>query len=305
METSELNVVTGAFGYTGKHITRRLLSLGKSVKTLTGRPRRTNPFGGRVSAAPFNFDNPRELIRSLCGAETLYNTYWVRFPHGDLTYDKAVENTGILVKAAREAGVCRIVHVSITNASPDSPLPYFRGKGILEEFIAGSGMSYAVIRPTVIFGSEDILINNMAWLLRRFPVFAVPGSGDYRLQPVFVEDMARMAVEAGQAKDNVVMDAAGPEVYTFNELVRLIAETVKSGVKLLHLEPGLAYALSQLIGHIVKDVVLTWDEVKGLMADLLVTTSPPTGYTRLSDWLTRNSATVGKRYASELNRHYR
>ncbi|MEW6171828.1 MAG: NAD(P)H-binding protein [Bacillota bacterium] len=299
------NVVTGAFGYTGKYITRRLLSLGENVRTLTGRPDRPNPFGDRVSVAPFNFDNPGELIKSLSGATTLYNTYWVRFPHGDMTYEKAVKNTKILIRSAAEAGVRRIVHVSITNASADSPLPYFQGKGILEEAVTGSGLTYAIIRPTVIFGPEDILINNIAWLLRRFPVFAVPGSGDYRLQPVFVEDIARIVVEAGHREDNTVLEAVGPEIYTFNELVRFIADTVESKARILHLEPGLAYALSQLIGYIVKDVVLTWDEVRGLMADLLIADGPPTGYTRLSDWLTWNSATVGTRYASELNRHFR
>jgi NADH dehydrogenase len=197
MNTSELHVVTGAFGYTGKYITRRLLAKGVRVKTLTGHPDRENSFGDQVTVAPFNFDDPVALAESLRGATTLYNTYWVRFEHGDATFAKAVENTKTLIAAAGEAGVSRIVHVSITNPSPDSALPYFKGKALLEEAIIQSGLSYAIIRPTVIFGLEDILVNNIAWILRRFPVFAVPGGGGYRLQPIYVEDMADIAVSAG------------------------------------------------------------------------------------------------------------
>jgi len=305
MEASELNVVTGAFGYTGKYITRRLLSMGKRVRTLTGHPNRENPFGGQVSVSPFNFDNPTELTKTLRGATALYNTYWVRFSHGQVSFDKAVENTKTLIKAAEEAGVGRIVHVSVTNASEESPLPYFRGKGLVEKVVVHSRLSYAIIRPTLIFGAEDILINNIAWLLRRFPVFAVPGSGDHRVQPVFVEDVAEIAVSTAHHHKNVVLDAVGPETYTFDELVRLIADKIQRRVKIVHLRPGLVLFLSRMIGYIVRDVVLTRDEVEGLMSNLLVSESPSTGQTRLSDWLGQNANSVGARYASELDRHYR
>ena len=305
MKHSELDVVTGAFGYTGRYITRRLLAMGRRVKTLTGHPDRPNPFGDRVSVAPFHFDDPAALARSLEGATTLYNTYWVRFSHGRVTFEQAVENTKRLIRAAEEAGVRRLVHISITNPSPQSPLPYFRGKGLLEQAIVQSGLSYAIIRPTVIFGAEDILINNIAWLLRRFPVFVIPGTGDYRLQPIFVEDVARIAVEAGQGRENVIVDAVGPDIFTFDQLVRLIAEKVHSRARIVHLRPAWALFLSRLIGYLVNDVVLTEDEVRGLMANLLISEHPPTGSTRLSDWLDENADRVGTRYASELSRHYR
>src|SRR3989339_325676 len=345
VETQELNVVTGAFGYTGKYITRKLLSMGKRVRTLTGHPNRPSPFCNQVSVAPFHFDNPAELKRALQGASTLYNTYWVRFPYGQVTYDTAVANTKILINAAKEAGIRRIVHISITNASDASPFPYFRGKGILEKAIIHSGLSYAIIRPTVIFGHEDILINNIAWFLTKFPVFAVPGDGDYRLQPVFVEDVAGIAVNAGQSNDNMILDAVGPEIFKYEELIRLIADRVQRKAKIvtvhphlnlphrgggiqgadeyspplvggvrgggrllpriIHLRPGLALFLSKFIGYMVKDVVLTRDEVEGLMANLLVSENPPTGKTRLSEWLTLNASIIGTSYASELTRHYR
>ena len=300
-----MDVVTGAFGYTGRYITARLLACGKRVRTLTGHPARPNPFGGAVEVAPLDFGNPDQLTRSLRGAETLYNTYWIRFPHGAATYEKAVENSRVLFRAAREAGVRRLVHISITQASQDSPFAYFRGKGLVEEALRESGLSHAILRPTVVFGPEGILINNIAWLLRRFPVFAVPGRGDYRLQPVFVEDVAELAVAAGDSRDNLILDAVGPETFTFDELVRLVARAVGSRARLVHLPPGLALWLSRLVGLFVGDVVLTREEVDGLMANLLVSDAPPTGRTRLSNWLARNADQVGGRYASELDRHYR
>ncbi|MGB9905680.1 MAG: NAD(P)H-binding protein, partial [Desulfotomaculales bacterium] len=243
--------------------------------------------------------------KTLRGVTTLYNTYWVRFPYGETTYERAVENTLILFRAAGEAGVRRIVHISITGASEDSPLPYFQGKGRLEKALRNSGLSYAIIRPTVIFGTEDILINNIAWLLRKFPVFAVPGTGDYRLQPVFVEDVAELAVEAAHGEENAVVDAVGPEVYTFNELVTLIARRIGSRARILHLPPPAVLWLGRVISWLVKDVVITPEEVAGLAASLLVSRNPPTGRTLFSRWLDRNAEMLGKRYASELDRHYR
>lgn len=301
----ELSVVTGAFSYTGKYIARRLLALGRRVRTLTGHPRRHDPFGGQVSVAPLSFEKPAELVESLRGAVTLYNTYWIRFERGNVTFAKAVENSRTLLRAAKEAGVKRIIHISVTNPSQDSPLPYYRGKAEVEKAVTDSGLSYAILRPTVVFGDEDILINNMGWLLRRFPIFAIPGSGDYRLQPIFVEDLADLAVRAGDQRENLVLDAAGPAAFTFTELVRLISCVVGSRARIVHVHPRLALMLSRGVGAMVGDVLLTREEVEGLMSNLLVSSQPSTGRTRLGDWLLRNAHRVGTRYASELVRHYR
>lgn len=305
MGAGELDVVTGAFGFTGRYIAQRLLSMGRRVRTLTGHPDRPNPFGDRVSVIPFQFDNPRELTKSLEGAATLYNTYWIRFPHGRVGFQSAVENTKALIQAAEAAGVRRLVHLSITNASEDSRLAYFRGKALVEQAITRSRLSWAILRPTVIFGAEDILINNLAWLLRRFPVFAVPGSGRYRLQPVFVEDLAELAVNEARHETNVLLDAVGPEAYAFTDLVRLMAGAVRSRARIVHVRPALALLLSRLVGYVVQDVLLTRDELEGLMKDLLVSDSPPTGRTSLRRWLSESADRVGIRYASELGRHYR
>jgi uncharacterized protein YbjT (DUF2867 family) len=303
MKNPESNVVTGAFSHSGKYIAARLLAMGESVKTLTGHPERENPFGGRVSAQPLNFDNPGRLVESLKGTTTLYNTYWFRFPHRWGDFDKAVENSKTLIRAAEEASIRRIVHISITNPAEDSPFPYFRGKALVEKAIIDSKLSYAIVRPALIFGTEGILINNIAWLLRKFPLFAIPGSGDYRVQPIFVEDLAEIAVSVGHKNDNIVRDAVGPDTLTFEEMVRLIAHKINRRVRIIHVRPGLVLFTARLIGRIVGDVVLTRDEIGGLMANLLVSQEAVAGQTRLSQWLTENAETLGASYASELKRH--
>jgi len=305
MSAAEINAITGAFGYTGKYITRRLLAMGKEVRTLTGHPNNPHPFGEQVRVYPFNFDNFAELVQSLQGVTTFYNTYWIRFSHGTNTFESAVRNTQTLIRAAVEAGVQRIVHVSITNPAETSRFPYFRGKAILEQDIIHSGLSYIIVRPTVIFGDEDILINNIAWCLRRFPVFPIFGSGEYSLQPIYVEDMADLVVEGGQQQGNGIVDAVGPDIFSFEQLVRLIMEKLRKRVILTHVNPNAALSLAKLIEPFLGDVLITREEVFGLMANLLISHEPPTGHTRLGDWLEEHRANVGKKYASELARHYK
>lgn len=296
------HVVTGAFGYSGKYIAKRLLAEGKSVHTLTNSPHRVNPFGKTVQVHPFSFDNPRALTESLKGASVLYNTYWVRFNHATFQHSVAVDNTQRLFEAAASAGVERIVHVSITNPSLDSPLEYFSGKAVLEKALAESGLSCAILRPTVLFGPQDILINNIAWTLRHLPVFGVFGDGRYKLQPIYVDDLAALAVAQGALRDNAVIDAIGPETFAFEELVRAVGSAIGRRRPVVHVPPALGYAVGRVIGAIVGDVMITREEIKGLMAGLLSTDSSPAGGTRLTDWLRENSATVGHHYASELAR---
>ena len=297
--------VTGAFSYTGKYITQRLLARGDEVITLTGHPDNPNPFDGQVKAYPFDFDAPEKLAETLADADILFNTYWVRFSHGDNTHNRAVSNTKTLIQATEQAGVKRIVHTSITNPSMDSDLPYFRGKAELEEAIKASSLGYAILRPTVLFGDEDILVNNIAWLLRNFPVFGLLGDGRYSLQPIFVEDYADLAVELSGQTDNIITDTVGPDIFTFEEMVNLVAEKIGQPARLIKMPPKLALWASQIIGDFVDDVVLTQDEVDGLMRGLLVSPDEPRGKTHLADWLRENKDSVGMKYASELKKHYR
>ena len=296
------HVVTGAFGYTGKYITERLLAAGVEVRTLTNSPHRANPFGDRVDVHKFHFNQPERLAASLEGADVLYNTYWVRFNHRLFNHAEAVRNTLTLFDAAKRAGVRRIVHTSITNPSEDSPLEYFSGKATLERALRESGMSHAILRPTVIFGKEDILVNNIAWTLRRFPVFGVFGDGEYRLQPIHVEDFAEVAVEQAGRSENATIDAIGPETFSYRDLVTTIGTIIGCPRPVVSVPPWLGYSAGWFIGQCTGDVTITRDEIEGLMAGLLYTTSPPAGNTSLTDWTRAHADTLGRRYASEVAR---
>src|SRR5512146_819777 len=257
-----ISVVTGGFGFSGRRIAQKLLLRGERVRTLTNHPDTASALYDRMEIAPLDFEDEAALTRSLEGASILYNTYWVRFAYGRMSHEAAIRNTKRLLRAAESAGVRRIVHISITNPSLESPLAYFRGKAELEESIRRSTLSHAILRPAVLFGQGDILINNIAWMLRNFPVFAIPGMGEYRVQPIFVEDLAELAVASGRAKENGVSDAVGPETYTYDALVRLIRQAIGSRARITHQPQRLIRLASKILGLIVNDVVLTKDEIK-------------------------------------------
>jgi uncharacterized protein YbjT (DUF2867 family) len=295
---SQTDLVTGAFGYSGTYLSTHLLAAGHSVRTLTNHPR-PDP---RITAHPYTFTDHDALVRAFDGVTTFYNTYWARYSPGGTDHPSAERNSAALIRAAKDAGVQRIVHISITNPDPNSFYAYYRGKAAVEDLVQNSGLSYAIVRPTVIFGSGDILINNIAWLLRRFHLFAIPGDGRYRLRPVAAEDLAALCVRLGDERTDTVVDAVGPESFTFAELVTAIARATGTRYQLIHLPPAVVAVLLRGISAVLRDVVLTRDEIDGLMAELIHVDGPATCPTRLTDYLRDNAGTVGQHYASELAR---
>jgi NADH dehydrogenase len=302
MNGEQTHAVTGAFGYSGKYIARRLLEKGRRVITITNSVNRSNPFGEKLKAFSFNFDNPARLTETLKGVSVLYITYWVRFNHKMFTHADAVRNTTVLFNAAAKAGVERIVYVSITNPSGDSHLEYFSGKGKLEAILKDTGVSYAILRPAVLFGKEDILINNIAWALRKLPVFGVFGDGQYRLQPVYVDDLAKLAVGEGENRDNKIINCIGPETFTYRGLVETVGEIIGKKRLIIPVPPLVGSIAGKIIGKIVNDTFITREEIDGLMAGLLYVDSPPTGDTKLTDWARAHANSLGLRYSSELAR---
>jgi uncharacterized protein YbjT (DUF2867 family) len=303
---TETDLVTGAFSYSGSRMAELLIESGREVRTLTHHPDRERPLRGRVQAVPYRFDDPLALARSLEGITTLYNTYWVRFERGGTTFANAVANSRALFEAARRAGVARIVHLSIANPSIDSPLPYYRGKALVERALAAGDVPYAIVRPTWIFGGgRDVLANNIAWILRRMPVFVMPGDGRYLVQPIHVDDLAHICLRAARGPSDLVMDAAGPDTMSFDELVRAVRHALGRRTPILHASPTGMAALARALGFVVRDVVLTADEIRGLTAGLLVSHQPALGQISFIDWVNENRSTLGRAYANELNRHFR
>jgi NADH dehydrogenase len=245
------------------------------------------------------------LIESLRGVDVLYNTYWIRYPHAGVGFGDAIANTRRLMGAAAGAGVRKVVHISVCNASFDSPLDFYAAKARAETVVRQSGLQWAVVRPTLIFGPKDILINNIAWLLRRFPVFFITGHGKYRLQPVAGEDVAEIATWAAGEAGSVIVDAAGPDIVTYADLVDSIAIAIQHKRRIFFASPTVTLMAARALGRYLKDVILTRQELAGLMGDLLVSNEPPRGRRRIEDWLLRAADGLGTSYASRLNRHLR
>jgi len=304
MTHGQTDIVTGAFSYSGSVIAGQLLAAGHQVRTLTGHPEQA-PAGTPVTAWPLDFADPAGLEQAMRGAHTLYNTYWVRFAHGRIDHAAAVASSGILFRAAAAAGIRRIVHVSITHADPESPYPYFRGKAAVEEHLASTGVSHAIVRPAVLFGGNDVLVNNIAWLLRRLPVFGIGDGGEYRLRPIHVDDLARLMVGLGASTETTVTDAVGPESLTFRELVTAIRAAVGSRALLVPVPGGLLPVLSRGLGLVLRDTLLTPDEYRAMAAGLADSPGPATGTTVFTDWVAAHGPELGARYASELDRHFR
>jgi NADH dehydrogenase len=298
-----LDAVTGAFSYSGRAIAAALIDSGRHVRTLTGHPNRATS-ASPIEVRPLDFDDQIGLVASLDGVTTLYNTYWVRFARQRIDHELAVENSRTLFQAARRAGVERIIHVSITHPSVDSPLPYFRGKALVERALAETGVSYAVLRPAILFGGDGVLLNNIAWLLRHLPVFAIGGRGDYRIRGIHVDDLARLCLEKGAQRFDSVSDAVGPERPTFVELVNSIKDVVESRSLLVHVPGAVLPILSRTVGAVLGDVLLTRDEYRAMADGLADTEGPATGATALSDWLIEQAPVLGRNYANELKRHF-
>lgn len=276
------------------------------MRTLSREPDPGHPLAARVQFARLQFEDPGALTDALRGAHTLYNTYWVRFPRGTTTWDRVVANTRALLTAAHDAGVRRVVQVSVTNAAHDSPLPYYRHKAIAEQLVRDSGLAYAIVRPTLVFAPGDILLNNIAWTLRRFPLFLIPGRGDYRVQPVAAEDVADVCVAAARGADEgpIEQDAAGPRAYPYERLVRMIRAATGARSRIVHAPPRVTVAAGAVVGRIKRDALVTEREMAGLMAEALVSREAPSGTRSFEAWLAEYGASLGRDYASEYARNW-
>lgn len=300
---SKLDLVTGAFSYSGAHIAQRLIEHGRQVRTLTFHPDRDHLLQDKVEALPFRFDDPVALARTLEEVDTLYNTYWVRFAHGHTTFAGAVANSSALFHAARRAGVRRIVHLSIANPSVDSPLGYYRGKALVENALAQTGVPFAIVRPTWIFGGgPEILANNIAWILRHMPIFPIPGDGSYLVQPIHIDDLARICIDAGNDEADLVVDAAGPEAIPFKELIQAVRTATRSRSPVVPVPSAAFYVAARALGLLLDDVVLTSEEITALTSGLLASRHSAQGEIAFTDWIAEHD--IGRAYANEVDRHF-
>ena len=297
-----IHTITGGFGYTGTYLSKALIKHGKIVETLTNSPEKKTIDSQKMVAHPLDFENEEGLIVSLKNTEVLYNTYWVRFNHKLFNHQQAVTNTFKLFYAAKKAGVKRIVHVSITNADSKSNLDYFRGKGEIEEYLKKLGIDYTIVRPAVLFGGKDILINNIAWSLRHLPLVGMPGRGKYQLQPIHVYDFAKQLAYAGEKVGKNIEVALGPERYSYVDLLNMIKKELKLKTVIIPMPNRIAWLGAQILGYFLNDVMLTWPEVLGLRQETLWEDQEPTGKVHLREWVKKHKDTLGNEYHNELDR---
>ena len=298
-----MHVVTGALGYTGRWIAHQLLDQGEKVRTLTNAVGREDPFDGKVEIHPLNFEDKDSLVESLRGADVLYNTYWVRYNHHKKNFDHeiATRNCSILFEAAKEAGVRRIVHFSVAHPDQAPGWSYFRGKVECEENLKKVGISYAILRPTVLFGGgRNVLVNNIAWMLRYMPVFGYFGWGNYPIQPVHVRDVARMAIELGASNEDVTRDAVGPETFRYKDYIKLIARSMGVRRIIMPVPPLMGWMAGQFMGFFLKDMVITRAEIRGLMRGLVASDEEPMGVIKFSEWIEGKGDSIGRKYHNDL-----
>lgn len=302
---SDRDLVTGAFGNTGRAITALLTARDRRVRTLTNHA----PGAGagerdRIEAVRYAFGEPDRLARAFDGVDTFYNTFWMRT--GDASgYDLAVARCRALIDAAASAGVRRIVQLSVAHPSLDSPYPYFRAKARVEAAVAACGVPSAVVRPALIFGGESVLVNNLAWVLRHSPVFGIAGDGNYRVRPVHVDDVARLCVDVAAGDAAVTVDAVGPERPTYRELVTTVRDAVGARTRVVSMPPRLVLAASKALGFVLRDEVLTRDELVSTIEGLADTEGPPTGSVSLRAWVAEHAAELGRSYVNERRRRGR
>ncbi len=305
MRATPVDAVTGAFSYSGAAITAELKARGRTVRTLTAHPGR--PSAGDPSqrgpapdeVCPLDFQNPSQLRESLDGVDTLVNTYWVRFPSAGTSFADAVENSTRLLDAAVDAGVRRVVHVSITHADPWSPYPYFAGKGHVETYLSRLPLTYAVLRPAVLFGGRAVLLNNIAWLLRHLPVFAVGDGGRYRVRGIHIDDLARLCADEADSDANVLRDAVGPERPTFRELVEQLRASTGSRAFVVDVPGALVPVCGAALNLALRDNVLTRDEYRAMADGLADSESPSAGERSISEWITENASWLGRTYLND------
>ncbi|MDE1834491.1 MAG: NAD(P)H-binding protein [Candidatus Micrarchaeota archaeon] len=298
------DVVIGGTGFTGKYITKCLLKYKHKVVALTKHVNRDNEFGRKITIKPLDFENQENLVETMNGSRCVFNTYWVRFNYGGSSFDEAVRNSKAIIDACVDAKVKRLVHISVLDPSKNYKYDYFRAKMEVESYIEKSGLSYAILRPALLFGEEDILMNNITYLIRKYGLFFIFGSGEYKVTPTYVGDVAKEAVLQSRLNKNIIEDALGPEAFGFEELVRYIATTIGRPTRVAHLNKAFIPLVSKFLNICMHEPVVTSDEMGLLMDNGLYSDSKPIGSIRFSKWLKERKDTYGTEYHSETKRHF-
>ena len=255
-------LVTGASGFVGRHVVQALLAAGKHVRALVRDPKK----GGELASELVEGDmtNAASLERAVEGADAVVHLVAVRQGNDEKFQRVMVKGGADLIAAAKEAGVRRFVLMSALGTREDTRdlVPYYRAKWDVEQLVAGSGIDHVIFRPSFIFGPDGGIIPTFRKLVRLAPVTPIIGSGERRIQPIWVDDMAAYFVQALdlEVATNRSFEVGGPEAVTWNEFWARFRRAL--GVRrrpTIHMPVGLMRLNALLTERLPGDIPLTRD----------------------------------------------
>ena len=222
---SPLVTIFGGSGFVGRYIARRMAKAGWRVRVATRRPNEAlfvQTYGtvGQVLPVLVNIRYPQSVREAIRGADAVVNCVGVLEESGRQSFEALhADGAETIAKCATEEGVATLVHVSSIGADPVAPSKYLRSKAQGERLVSAAFPSAIILRPSIIFGTEDEFFNRFATLAKLAPVLPIFGE-DTRMQPVYVDDVAAAAESAIlNSADPGVYELGGPEVATFGELI--------------------------------------------------------------------------------------
>ena len=264
-----LIAVTGATGFVGRHLAALLARRGHSVRALVRNPRRADALRNLpVELVAGDLSDPGVLALLVRDASAVVHLVGIIVESGRATFqDVHVEGTRRVLAAARQAGVGRVVHMSAIGArDARDATPYHRTKWEAEELVRGSGLSYAIFRPSIISGPESVPIRTLARLHRWSPVVPMFGDGQFATQPVWIEDVAlAFALAAENGRFTGAFELGGPAPMTYEAFVRAIGRAAGHPRPLVHLPLALARAAARVFDLLGGAAPLTSDQLQMLV----------------------------------------
>lgn len=280
---TKLVTILGGSGFLGRHVARRMAQAGWRVRVATRRPNErlyVRTFGavGQVEPVLANIRDEASLRRVIAGADAVVNCVGILAEQGKNSFDSVqAEGAGLAARIAAEAGVSRFVHVSAIGADPEGASHYARSKAEGEAAVLAAFPGAMILRPSIIFGTEDRFFNRFAGMARMSPVLAI-AHGATRFQPVHVDDVAHAAALAAQGLAEAgIYELGGPDVKTFRELMEMMLAEIRRRRLILSLPRFVARLAAwgfDMVGKLslglLPNRVLTRDQLRNLAQDNVV-----------------------------------
>ncbi|HXR24984.1 MAG TPA: NAD(P)H-binding protein [Candidatus Binataceae bacterium] len=276
-ENDRIIAIAGGSGFIGRAIVRRLAAIpGLTVRVLTRDPVKARvrlAAEGKVDFVSADVNDPARLATVIAGADTIINAvqfdgYPIEKPSRGLTFNRVdYGGTVSLIAATKAAGVPNFIYISGAAADERSPNPAFRAKGRAERALRDAGLAFTILRPSLVYGPEDRVVNGLAKAIRMMPVMVVPGSGQQKLRPLLVDDLAAcVALAIGGRGRNGIYEVGGPDPMTFDELVRLVMEITGHKRPIIHVPENLLL-VAGAVAEKLPGALFSRDAVAFLVAD--------------------------------------